>query len=296
MIRSKIVLIPLIILLFITIILYLNLSSISNLAVGHLQRELRKSGIYTTLQEPRLRFVGLSTPDVLLHIQGSLLSFPLKDLDIDLSPAQALTGTLDARAQASLYNGQIHLHGKRIGEVVQAELDFQGVNISENPQIAGFGITSGNLSGNITDFSLHGKEILGEAHINIEKLEKPDQTKLAALLTGLPFDITLPAFLKGNISLELKAAANTLYIKNFVFKSSLGDIQLEGTAGTQGAHALKLKGAVRLSESGAEELGDYLPLLSLGKLKKTDTSFKFTTTGNLTYARSTFTTSSPSLR
>lgn len=281
--------IPLFSLFFLLLVLYSQQSSLNRLGIGLVSKQLREAGIYATFEDASLFVLGIESKKTSLTLPKALLQLPLEELIVSADLASLLSFTLKVYTDFKLYDGKVTGVIFPGSETTRGRIEARSVDVSQMPQLAGLGFTSTLLSVDVPQFQVQPDSKEADVTITIAEIEKPKDTKLTPLLSGLPFTIKLPALSKGRIEFVGKLRKESVTITKFLFTSSLGEVSVEGSTSLKRSGTLALSGKADLTEVGLKKIGSYLPLLSMSKLKSTDQSFEFTVTGATNRPRAAFT-------
>lgn len=215
---------------------------------------------------------NLDNPRLALGIPHALFLRPRLSLY-----AEAYGGQLSASLIYSILSGSL-------------ALDFHGdkMQVDKHQQLHGLGLNSGSLSVALTEAVVKSETLAGaQFDLALNDVAKPQTTKLAGTITGLPLDISVPAFKDLNLSLKgnISADAATISITDFHCASSLGTIS--GSGEVQATLAGKASGTVNavlnvsLSDEGIKELGPVLPLLGGQGITSSTKDFRLALNGPL---------------
>ena len=256
----------------------------ANLFVGLIEKNIDRSKVFVSLDEPDLAFIGLSFEQVTIRPRQAPLLIALKDVRVRLGLRKILSEGLQILIDGTWLDGTVQIELSPMKR--EANIQLAAVDLTQLPLLAGFGFEQALLRGSAT--VLERSELtppltLDTVDISLDKVTKPEPTTLDQRITGSPIPITIPAL--SDTSLELRGKANGEEIDIPVLRllSSLGN--LEGTLSIKQPNAFEPEVLVRLdgilSEDGFEIFGGPLELLSKRQISSHSQPFTFELTNPL---------------
>jgi hypothetical protein len=256
-------------------------SLIAGLIVDELTRVANSSGLSLSVE---FNFKKLALQSVKLDgiVQGVPLSLKVDELVILPSWSALVAGRGEASLKGRLYRGTLEARGVVAlgsGEVSASAL-LERLELSEHPLLATLGIDRGQLTLEVPAFSIKEQVASGTFELNIIKARK---TFATTLNKGVPMPITIPAFERADLDLKGGLSPTGLILRpvsaSCDFGSGEGDLS---ATFERSKHSLELRGRsielqgdfdITISEAGTPLLGDWLPLISQGSLKKDSKHF-----------------------
>ncbi|MCB0317169.1 MAG: hypothetical protein KDD56_00325 [Bdellovibrionales bacterium] len=229
-----------------------------------------------SIKDPELHIVGLSGSEVNLMFTKALLALPFKQAKFDVD-FFSLFKNPNTKIAAKLYSGDIDAD-LSIGETFTGKVIAKQIDISAIPQFQALGFSRGFLSFQANPIRVNNNVLESILlTVDLDKLHKPNNTQLPGKLVNLPFDISIPEINSLTAHTKLEVIERSKFILSPIdIKSSLGAFNgdLSGTLNSVGRIA-SANGdfKVNLSQSGSEEFGSLLPLISSSSLKASDKSF-----------------------
>ena len=197
--------------------------------------------------------------------------FSVEDLDLVGSLDPSLL-QLVAQASAKLYHGTVSAEltrGLRGGDVSAAG-NLKGVELQRHPQLKIFGLSSGVLAG-VAEGVLwqQGPPHAGRVSVTVDRLDKPEPTRLPLHALGLPIDSPIPAIRGGRLKAEIQFEPDRILLSSIESTSSVWKFEGQGAVGVapdRQLQSVQLELVVELRGEGIETLGPWLVLASEGKL------------------------------
>ncbi|MEZ4754746.1 MAG: hypothetical protein R3A13_10645 [Bdellovibrionota bacterium] len=229
-----------------------------------------------SIQDPDLHLLGVTGSELNILFPKTLLSVPLRSPRVDVSFKSLLSLNPRTKISAKVFNGQLDAELTSGREIKITAKSFQ-MELASIPQFAALGVTNGLLSLNF-DPLIIGDNLIQtlDAQVDIDKLRKPQESTIQGKLIGSPLDITIPKIESFTGHAKIMIENSTINFQPVEIKSSLAAINgdFKGSINKEG-RIVGGKGqfSINLSNAGTREFGNFLPLLSSGKLKKSDKSF-----------------------
>lgn len=233
--------------------------------------------IDVNFEKPDLFFLGFSAESVNLRtLAGKLpLFLEVDQVDTRVEFLPLLSGKLNQKSTFVFYGGKSQLISsvRSSGRNIRASVESKEINLSQIPLVQFFSPESGYVDFVSDKVELtSGKLRSMDFNLKVRDFSKSSKTILVPRMTGLPFEIELPAFKKINLQTEGKVDSEQIDIVKFELLSDFGNSSLRGQLSRSGK-ILSLAGKVELTPLGQELLGPYLSLLSSGAVDENTISF-----------------------
>ncbi len=214
-----------------------------------------KQGFPLTLNQPSFFITGLKahSASCSIPVKNMYVMLQPDDLELDTTLGTILGRGLSASVSSKLYNGEL------TGDIQQnsdndysANLKLTEMSLKDHPQLAPFGISSGNLTLELNNLHfLKGAPKEGELTLAINDFNLPKETLLEQY--GVPFTIPIIKDLNLSTNLSLKTSEDkqlNLVIKSLKLVSSLCDIDLDGDLKffNNSLNNLRVSGNIKLSD------------------------------------------------
>lgn len=256
----------------------------ANLFVGLIEKNIDRSKVFVSLDEPDLAFIGLSFEQVTIRPRQAPLLIALKDVRVRLGLRKILSEGLQILIDGTWLDGTVQIELSPMRR--EAKIQLAEVDLTQLPLLEGFGFEQALLRGSATISErpeLTPPLALEIVHISLDKVTKREPTTLDPRITGSPVPITIPALSDTSLELQGKANGEEIDIPVLRLLSSLGN--LEGTISMKQPSAFEPEVLVRLdgilSEDGFEIFGGPLELLSKRQISSHSQPFTFELTNPL---------------
>lgn len=230
--------------------------------------QMEPMGWQVKFNGPRLRFFGFSASSVAFVAKDLLVSFACEELDAGFPFKWPLSLHLTARC----YEGDLQVAVERplSSSYRKVQGSLQGLRLALHPQINGFGIRGGTLSGNLTPFQVNGPQ--ANFSLSVRQLNAEEQ-KLPLL------KIKVPAIYDGTMLIRGLISSSELALKQVEVRSNLASFDGAGSAVFFGASSVDAEGKLQIRQEGRLTLSPLLQLAS-GSQKESN-SYTFTIKGSL---------------
>ena len=250
-----------------------------------ISRIARSQGIILSLKEPRLSGLGVHAEkmNVFLPKQFIQLNFTDAKARMRLIPLLTLKGAGNITAKGYGGKWEADLYSDLDSTNVNADLSVLNVTLASHPQIEAFNLRGGSFTGDATDIIIKDNiPVEGIIKFGLKSLKAPSPIVIGPALTGLPMDIKIPAFQSLNLDSEASFNNGTLEISNAALAGSLGSATGKGKIdlfGDKRKRKIDLTFRISLSNASKVEFGDWLPLISQGKVTADAKSFEIAVSG-----------------
>jgi hypothetical protein len=256
----------------------------ANLFVGLIEKNIDRSKIFVSLDEPELTFIGLSFEQVTIRPRQAPLLIALKDVRVRLGLRKILSEGLQILIDGTWLDGSVQIELSPMKR--KAKIQLAEVHLTQLPLLEGFGFEQALLRGSATvqeRAELTPPLALDIIQISLDKVTKREPTTLDPRITGAPIPITIPALSDTSLELQGKINGEEIHLPVVRLLSSLGN--LEGTISIKEPNAFEPEVLVRLdgilSEAGFEIFGGPLELFSKRQISSHSQPFTFELTNPL---------------
>lgn len=245
----------------------------------------QKNGLFVQIENSDLSIFGYQAETIGLRPRKSLWGLKIDTLSARPALSALLSGQWGVHLDGMVYGGELDaaIQGSFSGDNVSGNLNLTQCNAATYPLLEGLGFRKGSVDLQAKEFVISQNQLhSGQFQVQISQFEKPESSSLSLDSFGVPLEFQLPEIrdLNGeivctlkqpeNLSCVLKAAAQLAQIDgNFDFQMKQGQLL-----------RIKAQGKAALLSVGVDTFAKYLPLISGGRLKEGDTSFRFDIQGS----------------
>ena len=257
------------------------LSILINRSAGKL---INNQNIALQVDSPTLAFTGLNLRELAVSAKtGPIVSnVKLNDVALRVAPFSLLSNEKKVSVAAQVFDGkldsQFALNSKERNITIAGSV--QELNLTSLPILGFFGISTGLLSVSTEELNIAPDGVRGSVKISVNNFNKPQATKLPALLTRLPLDLEIPAIKDLKVETDLRLSPIEIEIYKLDLTSDLLKISnLRGKSRFRpGSRMRRLEsfsyaGSFELSSAGHELLAPYLSLLGAKTQPEQEISF-----------------------
>lgn len=243
-----------------------------------------RHGIRLGFTQSDLGLVGLSAEQLDIFMPRHFLQLQLDSPSLSVSGLDLLRLRYGGSLHADFYEGALHIHPSRSiwNDDVELRASLQNSKLRNQPQLVALGLTGGSLSFDLPSLVIKGGNSLdGQLTAQVVGVNKPAETVLSPLITGLPLEVRIPPFSDLKLELLLRARGTELFFERLMLESSLlsgtlrGSMQLDKSLRVD---SVDLHGSMNLSDQGQQVLGPYLPFLG-PQINSESSEFELSVTG-----------------
>lgn len=279
-IKYTLILISVLMLIFLCAFFSLGLNRYSDKVTKIIQQNLLQAGWRSSFDHPEVALSGFKSKQTQAYSNKAGIFIDLENLQVWPKYSRLLFFDLDLGFSASAYDGS--LSGAFSLANQQLNLLASNCQLQKHTQIAALGI-NGIFGMNIQNLVFKYKTpFQGKVNLVINNANKPSASSFSLKSFGLPIAFKIPSFENFNLDFDLQIENAKAQINRLALNSSLGQIQGLGSfqmatsTASKRINALNLQLRVELTLAGVSAFGDYLPLVSQGRLTNTDSKFKIT--------------------
>jgi len=192
---------------------------------GKLRNVANKHGLLIEVKGPELALIGLKASHLRVAAANNpLLELGAKKIRLTTNPISWLTLSIPVTVNSTIYGGEVNakISYSLLSENISADGEGTKINLSSHPIIKTLGVTSGKFFFNVVGLALEKNQLhFRELTIELAEVEKPQQSYLPKILSGLPLDLQIPPIHSLNFLVNSSLSDDTIIIKKLSSNSSL---------------------------------------------------------------------------